>query len=370
MSIYNAAMAGKDYYTVLGVDKKASKEEIKKAFHKIAHKHHPDKAGGDAEKFKEASEAYATLSDDKKRAQYDAYGQGFGGGAPGGAGQGFGGFDFSGFDPNSIHFDFGGAEGFDLGDIFGDMFGGARAARTARRGRDISIDVQIPFKESIFGTERTVMLTKLSVCDACKGSGAKAGSVMDTCKTCSGKGSVHESRRTMFGTFATVVPCRHCEGTGKVPHEPCQSCKGAGVHRGREEIHIAIPAGIEHGEMIRLPGQGEAIKSGTAGDLYVKVHVERDPLWQRDGANLVGPLSIKLTEALLGGERMLETPHGPLSFAIPAGSKTGDVLRLKGKGVPMRGRIGDILVRLEVIIPAKLSRAARVHVEGLREEGL
>lgn len=363
----------KNYYSILGIDKKASREEIKKAFHKLAHKYHPDKAGGDAEKFKEASEAYATLSDEKKRAEYDAYGRTFAGGAHGGAGgaQGFSGFDFSGFGANGFGFDFSNAEGFDLGDIFGEMFGGGRTRGGARRGSDISIDVEIPFRESIFGTDRTVVITKVSFCSECKGSGAKAGSAMDSCKTCSGKGSVRESKRTVFGTFATVVPCGACGGAGKVPHDVCSSCKGAGVGRAREEVHIRVPAGIEHGEMIRLSGMGEAIKGGAAGDLYVKVHVEKDPLWRREGANLTALLSIKLTEAILGAERTIDTPHGSLSLTIPAGSKTGDIVRIKGKGVPQGARVfGDMLVRLEVAIPTKISKSARAHVEALREEGL
>ncbi|HEX8994075.1 MAG TPA: J domain-containing protein, partial [Candidatus Paceibacterota bacterium] len=249
-------MANKNYYDILGVPKGATKEEIKKAFHKLAHKYHPDKSTGDAEKFKEASEAYSVLSDDKKRAEYDAYGQTFAGGGAGGFGgfQGAQGFDFSQFQEA-----FGGM-GFDFTDIFGER-------RSTQRGRDISIDLQLSFKESIFGVTRAVLIHKISKCDTCHGSGAKPGTTLNTCKTCNGAGKIHQTVQSFFGAITTVQPCQTCRGTGKVPEEKCTTCHGEGVRRKQEEITINVPAGIENGEMIRMSGMGEAVATGVAGDL-------------------------------------------------------------------------------------------------------
>ena len=271
----------KDYYNILGVSKSAGQEEIKKAFRKLAHQYRPDKGSGNADKFKEASEAYSVLSDDKKRAEYDTYGQTFAGGAGPSQGQGFGGFDFSGFGGQGGGFDFSqnGFE-FDLGDIFGDFFGGGARERV-KRGRDISIDVELPFSEAIFGTERKILLTKTSRCEDCTGSGAKRGTEMHTCHKCNGKGKVHETKRSFLGNFSTVRVCDECQGKGKVPKEKCPTCHGVGVLKQQEEVSVAIPAGIDDGEMIRLSGGGEAVASGTAGDLYIKVHVKRHPMFKK-----------------------------------------------------------------------------------------
>ncbi len=348
----------KDYYKILGVDKKASKEEIKKAFRKLAHKHHPDK-GGDEAKFKEASEAFQVLSDDAKRAQYDQFGE-----AGMGGGSGFGGFDFSGFQ-NAGN---GGFE-FDLGDLFGDFFGGQ--GRGPRRGRDISVDIQITFSEAVFGTERKILLHKQGLCDVCGGTGAERGSSMKDCSTCQGKGKIHEVKRSILGSFSTVKTCETCHGSGKVPEKKCANCSGLGVLKKNEEISLKIPAGIENGEMVRMSGQGEAIASGVPGDLYIKVHVERDKNWQRDGWNLQTEIKIKLSEALLGGERSLSTLEGDIKLKIPAGTNNGDWLRLKGKGVPERGgRRGDLLVKVKVQLPASLSRKAKKLIEELADEGI
>ena len=213
----------KDYYEILGVDKSANTEEIKKAFRKLAHKYHPDKGGGDAGKFKEASEAYSVLSDEKKRAEYDTYGRdaNSNAGYQGGQGEGFGGFDFSGFGGQAGS---GGFQDFDLGDIFGDLFGGGGRREKTRRGRDISIDLAISFSESVFGVERKILITKTSVCSECKGSGAKAGSDRITCNECNGKGRIHETKRSIFGNFSTQKECSNCQGTGKIPREKCHKC--------------------------------------------------------------------------------------------------------------------------------------------------
>lgn len=361
----------KDYYELLGVDKKAPKEEIKKAFRTLAHKYHPDKKTGDAEKFKEINEAYSVLSDDGKRAQYDQFGSaapnmgggsGFGGF---GGGQGFEGFDFSQFTQGGS----GNGFEFDFGDIFGDMFGGGR--RQAKRGRDISIDLELSFEDSVFGVERTVLLNKVSKCDTCGGNGAEKGSEMITCSTCNGKGSLREVKKTFFGQFESVAVCESCFGTGKVPKTRCHTCSGKGIYKKESEIKVKIPAGIDNGEMIRLTGGGEAISGGTTGDLYIKIYVKKHTLFKKDGENLVMDLNVKLSDALLGGEQSIATLDGEIKLKIPEGVNHGEVLRIKGKGVPVsKHQRGDILVKVHLLLPKKLSKESRKAIEILKSEGL
>ena len=361
----------KDYYKILGVEKGASKDEIKKAFRKLAHEHHPDKTKGNeasSQKFKEASEAYTVLSDDSKRKQYDTYGSAGPGGfnpAQGAGGQGFGGFDFSGFQQSN-----GGVE-FDLGDIFGDFFGGGRRQAQQQRGRDVSIDIQITFEESIFGVERDILVTKASKCLTCSGSGAEPGSSMETCPTCQGKGKINETRRSFIGVFNTTRVCDTCHGVGQVPKIKCHTCHGEGVLERQQEISVKIPAGIEDDQMIRLTGMGEAVPHGQPGDMYVKVHVKPHQNIRKEGLNLVSDLKIKLTTALLGGEISFNTLDGEVAVKVPEGSNTGDVLRLKGKGVPNeRGKRGDLLIRITVDMPKKISRTTAKLIEDLKKEGL
>jgi molecular chaperone DnaJ len=359
----------KNYYDILGLQKNASAEEIKKAFRTLAHKYHPDKKGGDAAKFKEASEAYSVLSDEKTRREYDTYGQTFAGGGPGGGAGGFnaqdfGGFDFSGFTNGQ------GFENFDLGDIFGDIFGGGGRER-AKRGRDISIDLELSFAEAIFGVERKILLNKTSTCDHCRGNGAEPGTEMKTCPTCNGKGKIHETRRTMLGSFSNVRTCDTCHGKGKTPKEHCKKCRGEGTLRREEEIAVKIPAGIDEGEMIRLTGGGEAVAGGSTGDLYIKIHVKRHPMFRKEGVNLVTELNIKLSSALLGDEYTIQTLDGEIKVKIPEGVSIGEILRIKGKGVPIdKSRRGDILIKLNIQLPAKLSRDAKKHFEELKREGI
>jgi molecular chaperone DnaJ len=363
----------KDYYNVLGVDKKADKEEIKKAFRKLAQKYHPDK-GGDEAKFKEITEAYAVLGDEKRRREYDTYGQSFPGGAPGGA-QGFpGGFDFSqfqqGFSNGGVEFDFGDLFA-EFGDLFGSQMGRRGTSRAKTRGRDISIDIEITFKESIFGVKRSVLIAKVSQCDVCKGTGAKPGTEMSTCKTCGGSGRVHETRNSILGSFTSVRPCETCEGTGKVPKEKCANCNGRGVLRKEEEIQIVIPAGIDSGEMIRMPQKGEAMRGGVPGDLYVKVHVKAHAIYRKEGANLVMTVPMKLTDALLGSTISLETLDGKLlEVKTPVMNKTEEMLRVRGKGVPFEHGRGDLLINLQIVLPHSLSTKAKRAVEELKGEGL
>ena len=359
----------KDYYNVLGIDKKASKDDIKKAFRRLAHKYHPDKGGTDESKFKEITEAYSVLSDDKKRREYDAYGQAFAGGASRGggqAGQDFGGFDFSQFQQG-----FGQGAEFDFGDIFGDIFSGRGARSQTPRGRDISIDLEISFKDAVFGTMRTVLIAKVSTCNLCHGTGALPGTELETCATCNGSGRVHETRNSILGQFTSVRACTVCDGSGKIPKEKCTECKGHGVKRKQEEIKVTIPAGIDNGEMIRLPQQGEAIKTGVAGDLYVKIHVKPHATFRREGLNLIMNLPVKLTDALLGTTVPVETLEGKiLEVKIPPMKRAEELLRVAGKGIPLEGTRGDLIIRLEVALPHKLSGTARKTVEELKTEGL
>ncbi len=360
----------KDYYNTLGVDKSASKEEIKKAFHKQAHKYHPDKNKGDDSKFKEVNEAYQVLSDDQKRARYDQFGSTdgpMGGGYGGGQQGGFGGFDFSGFQ-NGQGFDMG-----DLGDIFGDFFGGGmgRGTKNVRRGRDIQTEIDLTFEESVFGVNKNISITKQSTCDICKGTGGKVGTKMNTCKTCNGQGKVREVRRSILGSFETTKTCETCLGSGKVSSEKCSNCHGIGVLRKQSEINIGVPSGINDGEMLKMAGAGEDIQGGKSGDLYIKVRVKPHAIYKRDSLNLTMDLPIKLTDALLGMVYNLKTLEGnTIEVKIPEGINHNELLRVRGRGVPSsRGR-GDIIIRIQVKMPTKLSRREKELIEKLKEEGL
>ncbi|MCE9549310.1 molecular chaperone DnaJ [Candidatus Nomurabacteria bacterium] len=363
----------KDYYEILGVNKGASKEEIKKAFYKLAHKYHPDKKEGNEAKFKQVNEAYQVLSDDTKRSKYDQFGSGFENAQGFGGGSGFEGFDFSnfagGFQNGGAEFDFG-----NLNDIFSDFFtgggyGGGR--REARRGRDISTEIQISFADSIFGTNRKFLITKTSNCKTCHGSGAKEGSKMETCKTCNGQGKIREAKRTILGTISSTKICEHCHGVGEVPKEACEKCKGKGVLRQEEEISVIVPAGIRDGEMIRMTGMGEAVYKGTAGDLYIKVNVATHPVFKRDGSDLVMSLNLKLSDALLGAKYTIETLDGNIEVTIPEGVSINEILRVRGKGVPAsKSKRGDLLIKLNIKLPNKLSRESRKLVEELKKEGI
>ena len=351
----------KNYYDTLGVDKKATKDDVKKAFRKLAQKHHPDK-GGEEAKFKEITEAYSILSDDGKRREYDAYGQSFaGGGAPGG-GYGFDPSQFGGFGRGNVEFDF--------GDLFGDLFGGGRGGHI-KRGRDISMDIEISFKESVEGTKRQVLVTKVGKCDICHGTGAKPNTEMKTCATCNGQGRVHETRNSPLGAFSSVRACTACEGTGKIPKEKCVTCGGHGVLKKEQELHINVPAGIDGGEMLRMPGHGEAIKGGTSGDLYVKVHVKPHPVFRKDGLNLVMHMPMKLTDALVGVTTTIDTLDGKkLEVKIPPMQAPEETLRLRGKGVHLESAQGDLLIRLTITMPKKLSSKTKKLIEEMRSEGL
>jgi molecular chaperone DnaJ len=360
----------KDYYEVLGLQKGAGKDEVKKAFRKLAAEYHPDKKTGNEAKYKEITEAYAVLGDDKKKAEYDTYGHAFqGGGGGGSAAGGFGGFNWADFQQQG----FGGQGGsfeFDLGDIF-ESFGFGGGQRKQSRGRDMSIDINLSFSESIFGVTRNILLTKNNTCTHCDGTGGKKGSAMTSCATCNGNGKIRETRQSIMGTFQTTRECDSCHGTGKIPKERCGFCAGAGILRGEEEIAIKIPAGIQNGEVIRMTGRGEAMPRAQAGDLYIKVHVEQHATIKREGSTLYSKLSIKLTDALLGNDYKVETLDGPVTVTIPSGITHGELLRIKNKGVPVDGRTrGDFMIKVEIELPKSLSKSAKKLIEDLKKEGL
>ena len=354
----------KDYYQILGIPKNASKDDIKKAYRHLAHKFHPDKTGGNEEKFKEINEAYHILIDDNKRAEYDHYGRVFSGagGQPG--------FDFGNFSDFSERM--GDFADFDLGEIFGDILGFSNGRRTrVKRGRDISIDLEISFEEAVFGTERRIVLTKMGVCEKCRGKGAEEGTDFKTCLRCQGLGKIHETKRSFFGTITALVECDSCRGRGKIPEKKCSFCRGEGVLPKKEEVMIKIPPAIEDGQMIKLSGQGEAMFGGVPGDLYTKIHVKPHPVFRREGNNLVMNLDVRLSDALLGGEKDIKILEGTIKLKIPAGIDSGEILRLRGKGIPSeRGGRGDLLIKITVKTPKKLSNHAKKIIEDLRKEGI
>jgi molecular chaperone DnaJ len=355
-----------DYYQLLGVSRTASQDEIKKAFRTKAHQYHPDKATGDAEKFKEINEAYQVLSDATKRQQYDQYGQTFDqarrqGGAPGG--DPFGGF--GGFQGNV---DFG-----DLGDMFGDIFGfGGSRAKADRRGRDMIVSAHIPFRTAIFGGEIEVAVKRLRPCTTCQGTGAKAGSSPVTCTTCNGRGQVQQAVRSMLGMMQTVVACPECHGDGTIIKDRCADCQGEGRRESREPLSVKIPAGINHGQKIKLTGQGEAGRRGTpAGDLFLEISVASDPKFTRDDVDILSESEVSMSMAALGGSIDVLTLDGQETLKIPSGIQSGTVLTIKGRGVPhLRGRgRGDQRVTIRVATPEKVSGKAKKLFQQLQDEG-
>ncbi len=341
----------KDFYKTLNVEKGASQADIKKAFRKAAHEHHPDK-GGDESKFKEVNEAYQVLGDETKRQQYDTYGQAFdGAGGPGAGG-------FGGFGGQGVNFE-------DLGDLFGDMFGGGGRGRRAR-GSDIQVDVTLSFKESVFGVEKEIAVSKNNTCERCAGTGGEPATKMETCDDCNGEGTKTTVQRTILGNVQAKIACTTCHGTGETPEEKCTTCDGIGLDYGRRTLRINIPSGVEDGMRIRVRGEGESIgASGETGDLYLNVHVKNDPRFHREGMNIYLEKEIGFTQAALGDEVQADTVDGKVKLKIPAGTQNGDKLRMKGKGVQSgRGR-GDQIVIVKVVTPKKLSRKQKKLMEEL-----
>ena len=346
-----------DYYEVLGIQKGASEDEIKKAYKKLARKYHPDMNPGDKEaeeKFKEVNEANEVLSDPEKKARYDQfgfagvdpnYGAGAGGGAYGG------GFDFG-----------------DLGDIFGSFFGGGfgggqrRNPNAPQRGESIRASVSVSFTEAAFGCEKSVTLERSEQCPTCKGNGCAPGTTPEICPDCHGTGTVQTRRQTPMGVFASNGPCRKCGGTGRLIHQPCPDCRGTGAVRKRKTIKVNIPAGIDHGQTISLRGQGNAGRNGgPAGDLLITVMVQPHELFRRDGVDVFCEAPITFAQAVLGAELEIPTIDGKVKYSIPEGTQTGTVFRLKGKGIPVlngRGR-GDQYVTVTIETPRNLNKEQR-----------
>ena len=368
----------KDYYEILGVSRDASEEDIKKAYRKLAHKYHPDKEGGDEEKFKEINTAYQVLSDKQKRQQYDQFGSGFE--QAGGAG-GFSGFEgFSGFGGDdgggAWEFNFGGSGGSSGGfdDIFSHVFRSAGYTgrdTSSETGSDIAVDVTITFEEMAKGVEKEIKVYKNVVCPECQGTGAKDGK-MKKCPQCNGAGRLTKSVRTIFGTIQQQVVCDKCHGKGEVPEEKCPRCGGDGLVKEYRTVKISIPAGIEDKQTIKISGMGEESATGQAGDLYVTVHVEEDKRFRRDGNNIVSDLEIKFSQAVLGDVVPVETIYGETKIKIPGGVQPGDLLRIKGKGIQRDGYFnkGDHLVKIKLIVPKKVNSEQKKLVKQMREVGL
>lgn len=362
----------KNYYDILGVSRTASEEEIKKAYRRLAHKHHPDKGGGDAEKFKEINEAYQVLSNKEKRSQYDRFGRVFEGAQ--GAHAGASGF---GFDPSAwnVH---GSADFGDFGDIFETIFsefGGKRKRETYTRGSDAEISENITLEESFRGTKRTIRFRTYVVCNSCKGAGYFPDGGFETCSACRGKGEVKVEQRTFFGNFAQIRACADCFGKGEKPKKSCADCSGRGRKEGMREIAVEFAPGIEDGQIIKIKGAGEAGERGAGvGDLYVVVRVSPHAEFERRKNDLFAKKEVKITDALLGREIAMKDISGePFTFSVPTGFDFEEPLRIPGKGMPKFGSPfgssrGDLYVRISWKTPRKISGKARKLLEELEGE--
>lgn len=349
-------MSKADYYDILGVKKDASADEIKKAFRRKAVELHPDK-GGDEKAFKEVNEAYEVLKDKEKRQRYDQFGHAGVGGNSGGFSGGNPFEGFGGFSGQNINFDFGGG----FGDIFDGIFGGGFSRSRASqkpRGRDIEVEVNLSFKDAIFGTETTISLNIDDDCDHCEGSGAEPGHGMKKCPDCNGSGQQTRVTQTLFGPIQQTVTCATCDGRGEVPEQDCSVCGGRGIFRKKQDITLKIPAGIDDGATIRLSGRGEAVKGGEKGDLYVNIHVKADKKFTREGDLILSEEKISMVDAALGAEIEVETIDGPLTMKIPAGTQSHTDFKLSGHGVPhLRAeRRGAHIVTIVVETPTRLSK--------------
>lgn len=372
----------KDYYTLLGVNKNSSQEEIKQAFRKKAHEYHPDKPGGNAEKFKEINEAYQILGNNERKQQYDQFGTTFEN--MGGQQAYASGFDWSdlfrqggrgGQRTAGINFDFA-----DLGDIFGDFFGQAersesrgRYQRQKKQGQDIEISLTINFEEAVFGAEKVLDISKKIVCDKCQGNGAEPGTKIVACKTCGGSGQVVKTQQTFLGAFRTAMVCSSCRGEGKTADKKCTVCQGSGAIFGKERVRVKIPAGINNNETIRLSNQGEAGQLGArSGDLYINIRVLPHPEFKRIDDNIFTKKDITFSQAALGDKVRIKTLDGEIKLKIPAGTASGRQFILKNQGsYKLRGHgRGDLIVEVRVMVPSSLSREQKRLVEELGKEGL
>ena len=362
----------RDYYEVLGVDKSVNDDDLKKAYRKLAKKYHPDANPdnkAEAEKnFKEVNEAYEVLSDPQKRKMYDQFGHS----GPNGYSSdfsGFSGFDgFSGFGNG-----FGGGFDVDLGDIFSSFFGGGRSSQRRngpQRGNDIKVQVEVSFKEAVFGARKQVKVTRKEQCATCHGSGAKPGTQPETCKACGGSGQIKTVRNTILGSMQSVRPCDNCAGTGKVISNPCTECKGSGYVRKTRTVTFNIPAGIDNGMVIPIRGEGEpGLRGGPAGDLYIQVSVAQDPVFSRKGDNVFENLHVSFAKATLGGKVTIPTLEGFEEYDLPSGTQGGTTFTLRNKGIKnVNGRgVGHLYFTVVVDIPKKLTNEQRELITRLAE---
>lgn len=361
----------RDYYEVLGVSKTAGDDEIKKAYRQLAKKYHPDANPGDKaaeEKFKEINEAYSVLSDKDSRARYDQYGHaGMDPNFNPGGFSGFSGGGFSGFSG------FSGGD-FDLGDLFGDLFGGGRSSsrrpNSPLRGEDIGVRIALSFEEAAQGCRRDIEFTRSESCGKCHGTGASGSSGVETCKTCGGSGTVRTTQRTPFGAMQSQTVCSSCGGTGRIIKDPCTACRGTGSIKVKKKLEVNIPAGIDDGQRVMLRGQGNSgSNGGPSGDLLVAVSVRPHKLFERDGNDIHYEMPVTFTEAALGAKLTVPTLEGESEFSIPEGTQSGSVFSLRGKGIPDvngRGR-GDMYITVTVEVPKSLSQKQKEAVKAFGE---
>jgi len=363
-------MAEKDYYKTLGVDKKSTKEEIKKAYKKLAMQYHPDRAPEDKkkeyeEKFKVISEAAAVLGDDKKRQQYDQYGSSAFASGQGGAG-------FDGFDYSDVMSQFRSGSFGDFDDIFDHLFGGSssssRRGSRSRRGSDLLYELEINLEEAAKGTKKTIELNKLERCAECSGRGAKK---FETCHHCQGSGHVKKTQRTPFGIFQQTGPCPYCHGQGELPQDSCKECGGEGIVRKKKKIEITIPAGVAEGMRLRVSGEGEIGESnGPSGDLYIQIYIEEHEYFKREGNNLYITIPISFSQAVLGDEIEVPTIDGKAKLKIPPYTQTETTLRMRDMGLPSvhDHSVGDQMVKVHIEIPKKMTKKQLDLIKQLDEE--
>jgi molecular chaperone DnaJ len=364
-----------DYYKILGVSRDASEIDIKKAFRRLAHQHHPDK-GGDEKMFHKINEAYQVLSNKKKRKQYDQFGGAFEGMGQGGFPGGNAGFDFGSFRQEAQNA--GRASNFDnLGDIFEEFFGAGMGRRKddIRRGDDIQIDTEVDLKDVLSSQKREFSIYKYEVCSRCNGTGAEPGVKIKQCPTCRGEGQVQQMKKTIFGTITHSTVCPACGGEGKIPEKVCNVCKGDGRVKKDEKIAVVIPAGIDSGQVLKIKGAGDAgKKNGPAGDLYLRVFVKKHPIFERKVDDLYTTTQIQFSDAVLGGE--IEIPslenNKEIFLKVPAGTISGKMFRISNKGIPRFSSygMGDLYVKVKVNTPKRLTKKQKNLLKELRKEGL
>lgn len=362
----------KDYYKILGVEKTASPEDIKKAYYKLAHEHHPDKKGGDEAKFKEVNEAYQTLSDKDRRTQYDRFGTGFNGGTQQGGG----------FNQQNVNWeDIMGGMGGDFGNIedifemFGGGFGGGRRKpKDTRKGRDLEMILELDLESILHAQDKEVIITKNSTCSRCEGTGAEPGTKVKECFTCRGTGRVQEIRKTFLGTISQYVVCPDCQGEGVKPEKACNVCHGEGRIKKEEKIRINIPAGVDNNQIIKVKGKGEAGKrGGEAGDLFIRLSIKPNHIFERNGDDIYIKQNITFSEATLGGKIKIPTLEGEkVIVSVPSGTESGKILKISKRGIPHFSGIGrgNLYLQLNINTPGKLTKRQKELLEELKKEGL